>query len=32
MVLVDPHQGNVTLCLSLTTAKAYVEFIGVEKA
>jgi hypothetical protein len=32
VVLVDPHQGNSDVCLSLPTTKAYVEFIGMEIA
>ena len=33
VVFVDPHQGNKDIMLfSLPTTKAYVEFIGREKA
>ena len=33
MVFVDPHQGNEDVMpFSLSTSKAYVEFIGSEKA
>ena len=33
VVFVDPHQGNIDgMPFSLPTTKAYVEFIGREKA
>jgi hypothetical protein len=33
VVFVDPHQGNKgVMSFSLSTTKAYVEFIGREKA
>ena len=32
VVFVDSHQGNNDVCHSFPTTKAYVEFIGREKA
>ena len=32
VVFVVPHQGNNDVCLSFPSTKAYVEFIGRDKA